>query len=220
VEPQRADTGSSVDPATGRPGGGGAERRDASRTRTPLSLERIVGVAIELIECEGPDSLSMRRLATRLGSSTMATYHHVADRQALMEAIAQRLLSELDPAVNPAGSTVPVAADRRGWVDLVRSEVSAFLELSRRHPATFAALLRTRPTALVTRVEGIEADLVAAGLDELPARLVVRTTARYLMGSVMGEQAATSAGQTLDEMDESFAFGLGALLEGMAARVG
>jgi hypothetical protein len=113
-----------------------------------------------------------------------------------------------------------VDADRRGWVDLVRSEVSAFLELSRRHPATFAALLRTRPTALVTRVEGIEADLVAAGLDELPARLVVRTTARYLMGSVMGEQAAISAGQTMDEMNESFSFGLGALLEGMAARVG
>lgn len=61
---------------------------------------------------------------------------------------------------------------------------------------------------------------MAAGLDELPARLVVRTTARYLMGSVMGEQAAISAGQTMDEMNESFSFGLGALLEGMAARVG
>ena len=49
MEPQRADAGSSVDRATGQPGGGGLDQQDASRTRTPLSLERIVGEAIELI---------------------------------------------------------------------------------------------------------------------------------------------------------------------------
>ena len=59
----------------------------AAKTRTPLTLDHIVTTAIDLIEAEGPDALSMRRLATRLGSSPMATYHHVADRQALMEAV-------------------------------------------------------------------------------------------------------------------------------------
>ncbi|MEZ5237189.1 MAG: hypothetical protein R2749_31510, partial [Acidimicrobiales bacterium] len=70
------------------------------------------------------------------------------------------------------------------------------------------------------RVEAIAVDLMAAGLGEADARLVVRTTARYLMGSVMGEEAAVAAGQTLDEMNESFEFGLGALLEGMSGRLG
>ncbi|MCB1027670.1 MAG: TetR/AcrR family transcriptional regulator [Microthrixaceae bacterium] len=210
-----------VDEAVEAPGADGSPR-----ARRPLSLERIVSAAIDLIESEGPDALSMRRLAARLGSSTMATYHHVADRQALMEAIGAHLMAELDPDASPAATDgTPAVAGRippggAPWTELVRTEVTAFLELSRRHPATFAALLRTRPTALVVRVEAIAVDLMAAGLGEADARLVVRTTARYLMGSVMGEEAAVAAGQTLDEMNESFEFGLGALLEGMSGRLG
>lgn len=191
----------------------------ASGTRKPLTLERIVGVAIDLIESEGPDALSMRRLAMRLGSSTMATYHHVADRQALMEAIAQRLLTELDP-VDDQAPVSPSHGSEPGWAELVRAHVTAYLALSRRHPATFAALLSSRPTALVSKVEGITSDLVAAGLDEPSARLVVRTTVRYLMGTVMGEGAAAQAGLSRAEMDESFEFGLDVLLDGMTRRVG
>lgn len=189
----------------------GADRRAPSTSdsgpagtqRIPLSRARIVDAAIELIESEGPEALSMRRLADRLGSSTMATYHHVADRQALMEAIAERLLDELPPG--------PTHSD---WQGVVKARVHAYLELSRRHPATFATLLRSRPTALVTQVTDIAAELVGTGLDEPTAQRVVRTTVRYLMGTVLGEGTADPSIISQEELDDLFDFGVTVLLAG------
>ena len=47
----------------------------------------IVGVALDLLEEEGPDHLSMRRLADRIGIRAPSIYKHLADKQALEAAI-------------------------------------------------------------------------------------------------------------------------------------
>lgn len=190
----------------------------ASPARTPLTLDRIVRTAIDLIESEGPDALTMRRLATRLGSSPMATYHHVADRQTLMEAIAQHVVAELNTASDEV-TEVPPPDSKLDWTELIRANAKASLVLSRRYPATFAALLRSRPTTLVSAVLGVSSDLVAAGLDDSDARMVVRTITRYVMGTVIGEGAAARSGLTREELDESFEFGVEALLDGMTRRL-
>ena len=66
---------------------------------------------------------------------------------------------------------------------------------------------------------GVSSDLMAAGLDEADARMVVRTITRYVMGTVMGEGAAARSGLSREELDESFEFGIEALLDGMARRL-
>ena len=53
---------------------------------TPRARE-IVGVALELLEEEGADGLSMRRLAERLGIRAPSIYKHLPDKQALEAAI-------------------------------------------------------------------------------------------------------------------------------------
>ena len=208
--------------AAGTAASGGESPRvnpgEATKPRTPLTLDRIVTTAIDLIESEGPDALSMRRLATRLGSSPMATYHHVADRQALMEAIAQHVVAELSTASDEV-TEEPSQDSKLDWTELIRANAKASLVLSRRYPATFAALLRSRPTTLVSAVLGVSSDLMAVGLDEPAARMVVRTITRYVMGTVMGEGAAARSGLSREELDESFEFGVEALLDGMTRRL-
>jgi AcrR family transcriptional regulator len=49
-----------------------------------LSLEAIVAAAARILQTEGLESLSMRRLATELGSTPMALYHHVRDKDELL----------------------------------------------------------------------------------------------------------------------------------------
>ncbi|WP_245746507.1 TetR/AcrR family transcriptional regulator [Nocardia altamirensis] len=60
-----------------------------------LSLEAILAAADRILEAEGPDTLSMRRLAGELGSAPMALYYHVRDKDQLLllllEAHAQRM---------------------------------------------------------------------------------------------------------------------------------
>lgn len=59
-----------------------------------LTREAIVSVARGLIEDEGPDALSMRRLAAVVNSSPMALYHHVDGRADLLAAIFAQICAE------------------------------------------------------------------------------------------------------------------------------
>ena len=111
----------------------------------PLSVERIVAEAIALLDEEGAEALSMRRLAARLGTSPMSTYHHVPDKAALIEAIAEQVMGELErpPADVP-------------WDQVVRRMAASFRSLTSTHPAVFRVLLSgPRPSALIRTADDV-----------------------------------------------------------------
>ncbi|MEV6961724.1 TetR/AcrR family transcriptional regulator [Streptomyces sp. NPDC051207] len=59
-------------------------RRGGARQSAPLSQETIVRAALHILDSEGPQRLSMRRLAKELSITPMALYHHVRDRHELL----------------------------------------------------------------------------------------------------------------------------------------
>ena len=63
----------------------------------------LVDVAIALLDADGLDALTMRKLATRLGVQAGALYWHFASKQALLDAMADRFLEGF-AADRPAGS--------------------------------------------------------------------------------------------------------------------
>ncbi|HEV3352172.1 MAG TPA: TetR/AcrR family transcriptional regulator [Acidimicrobiales bacterium] len=74
----------------------GARVTARSRPETPpLTLETVVGAAVEVIEADGVGALTMRRLAARLGCSPMALYRHVATKQDLIRAIGEHYLADI-----------------------------------------------------------------------------------------------------------------------------
>jgi AcrR family transcriptional regulator len=68
-----------------------------------LTRERLVDAALELINEEGLEALSMRALADRLEVKAASLYWHVRDRDELLELLAAALLAEVRPAGAPAG---------------------------------------------------------------------------------------------------------------------
>ena len=56
--------------------------------RQPLSRERILRTAVALADEHGSDAVSMRRLAQELGVDPMSLYHHVANKDALLDGMA------------------------------------------------------------------------------------------------------------------------------------
>ncbi|ASO20339.1 AcrR family transcriptional regulator [Actinoalloteichus hoggarensis] len=62
--------------------------------RPTLSRRRVLTEALRLIDAEGASALGVRRLAARLGVTPMALYNHVADRQDLVDGVAEIVLSE------------------------------------------------------------------------------------------------------------------------------
>src|SRR5690349_7546776 len=61
-----------------------------------LTRHRLVTVALELVDEEGGEALSMRALATRVDRQVSSLYNHVASRDDLIEAIRARVVAEID----------------------------------------------------------------------------------------------------------------------------
>jgi AcrR family transcriptional regulator len=167
----------------------------------PLTRDRIVEEAIALVDTEGANALSMRRLAVRLGTSTMSTYHHIPDKQALREAIAERVMADLaepDPDLP--------------WDEALRELAWSFRSLTLAHPAVFQLLLDApRPAALGAAAESAIKRLIDGGFSTDQAVLVFRTIIRYLLGVIVIE-----ADLPADEAhDRSFAYGIDTLMKGI-----
>ena len=63
----------------------------ATARRTPITTELLVDAAIELIESDGLDMLSMRRLADRFGIQAASVYWYVASKEHMLDLVVDRL---------------------------------------------------------------------------------------------------------------------------------
>src|SRR4051794_32123962 len=73
-----------------------ARRRRPARDRTPLSRDAIVDAAMAILDAEGLDALTMRRVATALGTGPASLYAHVAGKDELLELMIDRVAAELE----------------------------------------------------------------------------------------------------------------------------
>lgn len=73
------------------------------RTRTPLTREAIVEAALRVLERNGPQGLSMRRVAEELGTGAASLYWHVANKEELIHLMMDHVVSEISvPPPDPA----------------------------------------------------------------------------------------------------------------------
>jgi TetR/AcrR family tetracycline transcriptional repressor len=70
--------------------------------RAGLTTDAVLAAARRLLHEQGPDGLSMRRIAGELGVLPNTLYSHVADKQALLDGLVDQLLGEIVP---PPGRT-------------------------------------------------------------------------------------------------------------------
>jgi AcrR family transcriptional regulator len=96
-------------------------RADSAR-RAPLSREQVIAAAVALVDCDGLDGLSMRRLASEVGVEAMSLYHHVRDKADVLDAVVGAVLDQM---VLPTSGT---GADRALQV------VREFRRVVRAHP--------------------------------------------------------------------------------------
>jgi AcrR family transcriptional regulator len=94
-----------------------------ARVRTPLSRETILQAAIEVLDEDGADGLSMRRVADKLGAGAASLYWHVPSKAALVDLILDRVGSELElPLPDP---------DR--WQEQIKEVARSMRAILKRH---------------------------------------------------------------------------------------
>ena len=98
------------------------EDNDATQ-RTPLDRQRIVAAAVGLADEDGLDALTMRRLANRLGVEAMSLYHHVPNKDALLDGMVDAVFAEIE-----------VPTDAPDWRDAMRGRARSARAALQRHP--------------------------------------------------------------------------------------
>jgi AcrR family transcriptional regulator len=156
-----------------------------------LNRDRIVRAATELIEREGADALSMRRVAAELGVAVMSLYNHVPNKAAMLDAVASQILGGMTVADDPA---MP-------WTERARVLVRAFRKVAHDHPRSVTLVLTRKvdaPSGLrpVEHALAIAAD---AGFDGETSVRIMRALLAYAIGAQMRE---VGAAKVLDYLPE------------------
>ncbi|UIP57784.1 TetR/AcrR family transcriptional regulator [Agromyces marinus] len=199
-----------------------ARRQEVPReTRQTLTRADVTTAAIALVERDGLDALSMRRLASELRCAPMSLYTHVHSRDDLVDAIVGRLIERLDVAPN----------EGEPWQDAIRRMLGSYRDLAVQVPRAFELLaLAPYDSSPVAPHLGVAlAGLEASGLEPEQARQILGIVDAYATGFLVvwarsrtdGRAAAPSdapASGIADLRDlETFDRGLEALIAGLDA---
>lgn len=108
--------------------------RSTAQPRLPLSRDRVLRTALELANRDGIESLSMRRLGRELGVEAMSLYNHIADKDDLLDGLADIVVGEIE---------VPSPGD--DWKAAQRRRAVSVREMLARHPWA-GGLIESRTT--------------------------------------------------------------------------
>ena len=175
------------------------ERPDRG-SASPLGRTQIVRAAIALIDEEGVDALSMRKLAGRMGVGVMSLYWHVERKDDLLELIGDEIFGEMALPDAPTG-------DWRADLSLVAHETRKVFSS---HPwllQTIGTLPHFGPNFL-RHAEFSFGSLTMTDIDPTLMAAIVSTVDSYVFGSLLSRFAETrsdvSHTQPIDQVLEQF----------------
>jgi AcrR family transcriptional regulator len=137
--------------------------RQPRRRREPISREAIVAAAVDLLDRDGLDALSMRRLAEELGTGAASLYWHVGSKDGLLDLVLDHLIAQ---------QQVP-DPDPQRWQEQLKDVARTQRATSLRHPYIVRISIGRVPMGpgALRYSERVLAILQAAGL---PPRLAVQ----------------------------------------------
>ena len=147
---------------------GAATERGATGP-TPLSKERVLRQALALADNEGIDALSMRKLGRELDAGAMSLYHHVSNKEELLDGMVDLVFAEIH-----------LPESRGDWQAAMRARAVSAREVLARHPWAIT-LMESRTTAGPANLRHREA--VTASLRKAGFSVQMATHANWLLDS-------------------------------------
>lgn len=127
-----------------------AASESSQEARAPLTRERVLRTAMALADEGGLESVTMRRLARELGVEAMSLYHHVANKDDLLDGMIDRVFAEIDlpsgehdwkTAMRQRALSAREVLSRHRWaIGLTESRTTPGPALLRHHDAVIGSL--------------------------------------------------------------------------------
>jgi AcrR family transcriptional regulator len=158
--------------------------------RDPLTRQRVIRAALEIMDREGLEAVTMRRIGRELGVEAMSLYNHVRDKEDILDGICEEVLAEFQ---------LPQVDD---WVEAARLGAHEYRRLLLAHPNVITLMSErkgpfTNPDSL--RAYEFALDLFrSVGLSKEDSVKAFHAFGGYILGYVMMELGPMLGG-SLDE---------------------
>jgi AcrR family transcriptional regulator len=184
--------------------------------RPAVTRDHVVDVALDLVQTEGGGARTMRRLARELGLAVTAIYWHVGDKQALLDALAERIAAQVGDVTvtgnDPVTRIVSIGTALREHL-LAEPELVGLVH-QQGHTAELFQPVRV----------ALAHELLAAGVDGDDAELAIHVILSHTSGSVLNDVQIERApvqqealSQRIDR-DDLFAYSITVLTKALIAR--
>jgi AcrR family transcriptional regulator len=211
-----------------------------TKQRERLTRDRIVDAAMHVMDTEGLEAVSMRRVAREVGVEAMSLYNHVEDKDDLLQAVCDRIMVAFEFPEETDDWVETCKAAARSWRKVLRAHPDVMRLFAETHGPSPSSLESLKPTEFALRL------LRNGGLSDRDTVQAFHVFGGYIQGFVMmengsiqksqGEQGAfnipeselpTDAFPVLRAVhgyfadcsaDEQFEFGLDLLLRGLRDR--
>jgi len=157
-----------------------------------LSADQLAAEALGLVDEEGSDALTVRGLARRVGVEPMSLYNYFPNKEALMEAVWDQVIAEVDHAVTRRA---------RDWQGFIREFGHRFRAVLLAHPKAMPIMLgrHARTPRSLQVVERALTHLVGFELDVVLAIDLLNTVSMFTMAHAFNEhETATAAPPAID----------------------
>lgn len=198
--------------------------------RRPLSRDSVLAAALDVVDRDGLDALTMRSLGNELAVEAMSLYHHVGSKSDVLDGLVDLVLRSVDlpdPGLE--------------WSEWSRRFARVYRRIGAEHPHVFP-LIALRPLATANAFRPVELGLevfARAGFGELHALAAFQTLADFISGFALEELAAAGGEgspviETLDatefprlrrfigrpmKRDVAFERGLDIIIDGIAVQL-
>lgn len=187
-----------------------------------IGHEKVRRAALDLIDEQGLEGFSTRKLGAVLGCEAMAIYWYYPSKDALFDAVVDELMSRIS------------IARTHDWVQALRGVARSYRNLAHRHPNAFP-LVATRRFATSSSFEFLERLFEIAharGIDDRTIARYYRAVSSFCSGFALNEIASKREGEAdlprvravskwlaPKHHDDLFEFGLGVLLDSLANEI-
>ncbi|MFF6787126.1 TetR/AcrR family transcriptional regulator C-terminal domain-containing protein [Streptomyces sp. NPDC012510] len=185
-------------------------RRPSRGPKPGLTLDRIVETAVRIADAEGLDAVSMRRVATELGTGAMSLYRYVPGKAELLDLMLDRVQR---PSENPAD------LGDGGWRSALEALGRATLALYQRHP-WLLQVNQSRPILGPSALDGLEkmlSRIKSMGLTDRELVSAIVAVDGYVVGAARGQLYAQEAERRTGLTDTEFWQAQGPILEDVMA---
>jgi TetR/AcrR family tetracycline transcriptional repressor len=175
---------------------GTAAGKTRGRPREPLTRDRIVQAAVRIMDTEGLEAVTMRRIGRELGVEAMSLYNHVADKEDILAGVVEAVMAEFELSDGAGGE----------WAERGRAAARAWRELLKAHPNVITLMSEQRKPMTTLRalrpMEDAIGTIRASGLSDQEAAKAFRAFGGYIQGFVLAEVANLFGGDDVRVLPE------------------